>query len=312
MRFIIPVLPDVPVLVIHILAAVLPAAYLLRYIYRHDTVEKEPAGLLASLLAMGVLAAILSGLLEGVGEWALGLMAPEYSPWYPVLLAFAVVAVIEEGTKFLLLKARTWHHSAFNFRFDGVVYAVFVSLGFAAFENIAYVLGYGLSVAIARALLAVPGHMAFSVFMGLFYGRAKQRANEGHNIRAGLCLWAGYLSAVFLHGFYDACALSGTAEAAVVFLVFVLLMFLAAFGSVRRASREDVPVGESVSAIVLDRSGRGSGPYPPFPPGTNPYDFGGSGTNPYDFGGQFSVSEAQLRSRAVHLPSALLLASARA
>ena len=64
---------------------------------------------------------------------------------YTLVLAFAVVAVVEEGAKFAMLKRRTWNDMNFNYRFDGIVYAVFVSLGFAAFENIGYVLGYGLS-----------------------------------------------------------------------------------------------------------------------------------------------------------------------
>ena len=162
------ILPLLPFLAIYILAAVLPAVILLRYIYRTDTVEKEPPGLLVLLLLMGVVAALCSGILEGLGETLLNALVDPGSPAYTILLAFLVVALVEEGTKFILLKKCTWYHPAFNYRFDAIVYAVFVSLGFAAFENIQYVLNYGLSVALPRALLAVPGHMSFAVFMGLF------------------------------------------------------------------------------------------------------------------------------------------------
>ena len=62
------ILPLLPFLAIYILAAVLPAVILLRYIYRTDTVEKEPPGLLVLLLLMGVVAALCSGILEGLGE----------------------------------------------------------------------------------------------------------------------------------------------------------------------------------------------------------------------------------------------------
>ncbi|MBQ9330067.1 MAG: hypothetical protein IJ221_03675, partial [Oscillibacter sp.] len=64
--FLLPLLPALPILCVYIAAALLPAVLLLRYIYRHDTVEKEPAPLLASLLLMGVLAAVCSGVLEGI------------------------------------------------------------------------------------------------------------------------------------------------------------------------------------------------------------------------------------------------------
>ena len=55
-------------------------------------------------------------------------------------------------------------------------------------------------------------------------------------------LWAGYLIAVFLHGFYDACAMSGTAFATGLFLVFVALMFAAARRTIKRESETDRPI----------------------------------------------------------------------
>lgn len=234
--------PMLSILAVYILAAVLPAIILLRYIYKHDTVEKEPPGLLLTLLFMGVLAALCATVLEAIFQTVLGLLVDPGSPVYTILLAFLVVAVVEEGTKFWLLKRRTWYHPAFNYRFDGIVYAVFVSLGFAAYENITYVLRYGLSVALPRALLAVPGHAAFAVVMGAFYGRARLREGWGDLREARRDLWTGYLFAVFLHGFYDTCAMIGTGTSTVVFLVFVALMFLGIFRLVKKESATDAPV----------------------------------------------------------------------
>ena len=236
------VVPFLPILAVYILAAVLPAVILLRYIYRHDTIEKEPAGLLLILLLMGVLSALLAGVLEGLAQSLLNLLVDPGSPTYTILLAFLVVAAVEEGTKFWLLKRRTWNHWAFNYRFDGIVYAVFVSLGFAAFENIQYVLHYGLSVALPRAFLAVPGHMSFAVYMGLYYGRAKLCDRCGDDIGARRNLRAGYLSAVFFHGFYDTCAMIGTPLATVIFAVFVAWMFWRVYSRVKRESISDTPV----------------------------------------------------------------------
>ena len=242
MFFLFPIPPLLPILAVYILAAVLPAALLLRFVYRHDTVEKEPPGLLLRLLLMGVLAALCSSFLEGLAQTLMDLIVSPRSPLYTVLLAFLVVAMVEEGTKFWLLRRCTWRHPAFNYRFDAIVYAVFVSLGFAAYENIQYVLSYGLSVALSRALLAVPGHMAFAVYMGVFYGRAKLRAGwgDGRGVRRNLRL--AYLWPVFLHGFYDTCAMSGTALATGVFLVFVAVVFLSVYRILKRESARDAPV----------------------------------------------------------------------
>ena len=235
-------LPMLPVLAIYILAAVIPAVVLLRYIYRHDTIEREPPGLLCVLLLMGVAAALCAGVLESIAQTILTLLVDPGSPVYTILLAFLVVAAVEEGTKYWLLKRRTWNHPAFNYRFDGIVYAVFVSLGFAAYENIQYVLHYGLSVALPRAFLAVPGHMSFAVCMGIYYGRAKLCEGWGDYDGVRKNLRTGYLFAVFLHGFYDACAMIGTTRATILFLAFVALMFFKVYRQLKRESLTDAPV----------------------------------------------------------------------
>lgn len=236
------IMPMLPLLAVYILAAVLPAVLLLRYIYLRDTVEKEPPGLLLTLLLLGVAAALASGVLERLAQSVLRILVDPGSPVYTILLAFLVVALVEEGCKFYLLKRRTWHHPAFNYRFDGIVYAVFVSLGFAAFENIQYVLHYGLSVALPRALLAVPGHMSFAVYMGLFYGRAKLCENRGDETGSRRNLAVGYLAAVLLHGIYDSCAMIGSIPSMALFVVFVLLMYRGVYRLLKRESATDAPV----------------------------------------------------------------------
>ena len=241
MAILFPILPIVPLL-IYLLAALLPAAILLQFVYRHDRIESEPPGLLIKLVFGGCLSALCAGLLEVFGESALAVWATPGSPAYAVLLAFLVVAVAEEGAKFFFLKRISWRHPAFNYRFDGVVYAVFVSLGFAALENVQYVMNYGLSVALPRAFLSIPGHMSFAIFMGIYYGRARLCENQGYYTESQRNLWIGYLFAVFLHGFYDACAMLETMLSTIVFVGFVAIMFLLAFKTLRREAMTDEPI----------------------------------------------------------------------
>lgn len=233
------------ILAVLILAALLPAAFLLRTIYRMDTIEKEPARLLAKLLLCGVAAAVTAGWLERLGAAALRLALDPSGSVFTVAFAFLVVAVAEEGMKFLFLKKATWNHPAFNYRFDGVVYAVFVSLGFAAVENVLYVFHYGLSVAVPRAILAVPGHMGFAVFMGAFYGRARVARQEGNRRLERRCLRLGWLLAVLLHGIYDTCAMLNTAASMIAFLAFVVLMYILVIRKVRREAAADEPVEDT-------------------------------------------------------------------
>ena len=235
-------LPMVVVVIIYLLAALLPALFLMRYIYRKDTIEKEPKGMLTGLVFLGVAAAVVAIILESLGLSVLSGFLQEGSPAHTIVMAFLIVAVVEEGAKYLFLLWRTWRDPSFNFRFDGIVYAVFISLGFAAFENISYVMGYGLTTAIARALLAIPAHMGFAVFMGYFYGRAKRCHDEGNASGRRKNLWAAFFTAVLLHGFYDACALLGTVLSALLFLAFVIAMYIIVIRMVKRESKTDEPV----------------------------------------------------------------------
>ena len=236
------VLPGIATIIIYLLAALLPAMFLMRYIYRKDTIEKEPKGMLVGLVFLGVAAALFAVLLESIGQSILSRYLAEDSPAYTIVMAFLVVAVVEEGAKYVFLYWRTWRDPNFNYRFDGIVYAVFVSLGFAAFENISYVMGYGLTTAVLRAVLAIPAHMGFAVFMGYFYGRAKRCSDEGNMRGKHLNLWAGYLTAALLHGFYDACALLGTVVSTLLFLAFVIAMYFIVIRLVKKESKSDQPV----------------------------------------------------------------------
>jgi len=242
MPFIFIFSPVLRTIALYIIAAVLPAAFLMRYIYRKDPIEKEPRRLLAALVIMGVLAALAAIGLERIGKNLLAVVISETSPYYTIAFAFLVVAVIEEGTKFIFLGLRTWNSREFDHRFDGVVYAVFVSLGFAAFENITYVFVYGLSVALPRALLAIPAHMGFAVFMGSFYGRARVCASRRRTAGTVLNLLTGYLAAVFLHGLYDTCAMLGTTLSTIIFYAFVAFMYIIVILLIKKETRSDRPI----------------------------------------------------------------------
>lgn len=233
-------LPAMYVFFWYLFLAVLPALILLIYVYRQDRVEKEPVGLLIRLIFMGVIAAFLSMLLERIGSYFLDRSSLNPSGIaYTAVMAFLVVAVVEEGTKYALMAAVTWKSPAFNYRFDGIVYSVFASLGFAAMENIIYEMGYGPGVLVGRSVLAIPGHMSFGVLFGIFYGRAKIQQAEGHHIRQVLCIVTGYILAVFLHGIYDTCAMLGTGASTLVFGIVVVVIYLVCFLLVRRESSRD-------------------------------------------------------------------------
>lgn len=156
-----------------IAAAIIPAIVLLIKVYQADRIEKEPPALLLSLVLYGIVATGLAMVTEMVGSALVGIVLAEGSVLYNAVFYFAVVAISEEGFKYLLLKRRTWRSPAFNYQFDGVVYAVFVSLGFALWENIGYVATYGFQVALLRAVTAIPAMPALGFLWGLGMERRK-------------------------------------------------------------------------------------------------------------------------------------------
>ncbi|MBR4875051.1 MAG: PrsW family intramembrane metalloprotease, partial [Clostridia bacterium] len=94
----------------------------------------------------------------------------------------------------------------------------------------------------SRALLAVPAHMGFGVFMGYFYSRARLRKYRRNKRGVKVNLWLGFLSATLLHGFYDLCAMKGTTMATLVFIAFVVVMYQIVYRMVRNEAATDVPV----------------------------------------------------------------------
>ena len=222
-----------------IAAAVIPAIFLLVKVERADRLEKESTGLLVSLVLFGIASTAVASLLERVGMAILDSVFPYESLLYNVLLYFVVVALSEEAAKYVLLKRRTWRNPEFNCQFDGVVYGVFVSLGFALWENIGYVAMYGLSTAVIRAVTAVPGHACFGVFMGAWYGMAKRREGAGDYAGAKRMRTRSLLVPALLHGFYDFAASSESEIMNLVFFGFVILMFITAYRLVKHVSAND-------------------------------------------------------------------------
>jgi len=179
------------------LLAVAPVMVIILYIYFQDKYEKEPVGL---LLLSFIFGAIISILIVSVLYLFTGHFIPlidEFSIWQQFIQAFVVVALSEEFSKYIIVKYFAQTRKAFNEPYDGIIYAVMVSMGFACTENIMYVLEGGYETAILRAFTAVPAHATFGILMGYFMGKAKFSNNRFKLNMAGLLL------AVLFHGAYD-------------------------------------------------------------------------------------------------------------
>lgn len=231
-----------PVLTYHFIlvaAAVIPAVFLMIKVYRSDRLEKESPRLLMNLVKAGVMSSLLALVEERVLSVLLGMCVAPGDPMYNVILYFGIVAFSEETSKYIFMKRNTWRNYEFNCQYDGVVYAVFVSLGFALWENISYVLQYGFATAVVRAGTAIPGHACFGVFMGVFYGIAKKYDNRGDKGTSKLFRVLAVLFPAGLHGAYDYIATMEEYNGDTCFIGFIVVLFAASYILVNRMSRND-------------------------------------------------------------------------
>ena len=221
------------------LAALVPAVILCVRIYQLDRIEKEPHRLLGTLILCGALSALPAAGIQFFASRALAGALNRRSAVFLLLDNFLVVAVSEEICKIAPVRLAAWKHPAFDYRFDAVVYSVSSALGFAAVENILYVVQSDLRTAVSRAVLSVPGHFFFAVAMGLLLSRAKQAEKQGNGRRRTVLCALAVLVPVVLHGVWDLCLAVRRPWATVVFYCFVVTFFITADCGLRRASQTD-------------------------------------------------------------------------
>ena len=223
-----------------LIAGLLPCVILLWYINKKDSIEKEPPGLLIKLIFLGCLSTIPAMVLEIVGTNILSLLGMNEKGYLFIFIEnFFVVALAEEGCKKFMLRLGSWKNPAFNYVFDGVVYGVCVALGFAGLENVLYISGFGMEVAVVRGLAAVPLHAICGVFMGHFYGLEKKYTVSGMTGLAGNMRSLSIVIPVLIHGFYDFAASIGSDVFTYVWLGFVIIVDIFAINAIRQYSNTD-------------------------------------------------------------------------
>ena len=149
--------------------------------------------------------------------------------------AFVVAGFSEELFKYIALYLLIWKSKEFNEKFDGIVYAVFVSLGFAAVENVMYVMGNGLSTGIMRAITAVPAHAIFGITMGFYFGLAKFYKKERKRLRTKALIYP-----IVLHGIYDFILFTGIEWLTIVFVGFVVFLYISGLKRIKKLSDQSI------------------------------------------------------------------------
>lgn len=221
-------------LVFLLVAALAPVAVLVYYIYRRDKYKKEPVRELLKAFGYGILSVPIA-LCMSVPLSSVGLVPAEPSTlWGAVGVSFLGAAIPEEIAKCLMLLLFLRKSRFFDERMDGIVYASVVSMGFAAVENVLYLVSNydaWVSVGITRALFSVPAHFFFGVLMGYYYSlyRFCPFGNQSYK-------WLILVAPILAHGLYDTVLFSIDVMPSLSMILMVIFLILC--NSIRkRASR---------------------------------------------------------------------------
>lgn len=166
--------------------AIAPAVFILWYVYRKDSYEPEPLRLVVRVFLLGGLSVLPAAVIE--------------YPFPSGIITSSVVApFVEEIIKFGVVFFFVYRLPEFDEPVDGIIYAAAAGLGFAAVENIFYVVEGGIAVGVLRAVASVPGHMIFSCIWGFALGTVKFQKGPAR----GSIMIAGLAGAIMLHGIFN-------------------------------------------------------------------------------------------------------------
>lgn len=213
-----------------VMAGIMPAILLVAYICWRDRKHPEPVWWILYATMMGCGAAVISSFLcAGIELLPLWAFIPAGSTLHAWATAFLLAAVPEELGKWWFLTRIAKSNPHFDERMDSIVYAVCIGMGFAGLENVLYLFNAAedwMQLAAARSLLSVPGHFAFAVLMGYYYGKVHFARSKWKKVRLAPMV---LLAPVLAHGIYDGLLMMNhdlpaviTAAIGVTFIVFLI------------------------------------------------------------------------------------------
>lgn len=210
-----------------ITVAIAPILTCLFYIYIRDRYESEPIKLLLTGVLLGLLITFPIIYTQNFVTFSTKYLNLTTVLQKNLYQSFVVAGFVEEFFKFLVLYFLVWKNKNFNEPFDGIVYSVFISLGFSASENILYVLNDnlgGIQTGIARGIFSVPAHGFFAVSMGYHFAMSKFKSDSKSQKR--LFLANSLLVPITLHGLYNFILLTNNPYWFAVFIIFMAILWL--------------------------------------------------------------------------------------
>ncbi|MBQ3422512.1 MAG: PrsW family intramembrane metalloprotease [Romboutsia sp.] len=204
-----------------LILAIAPVITIVLWMYLKDKYDKEPIHILTKFFAFGVFISILAIYIE---EWfiKMNIFSESMDIFY---MSFIVAGLVEEGLKSLILIPNLLKEMNFNEKLDGIIYSVFLSLGFATVENIIYILyedpTSAFEVGVIRSIISVPAHMMFGVIMGYYI--SKYKFTDCKSKKRNLIL--AIILPILLHGVFDFILMIQYRWSIIVFIAYIVYLW---------------------------------------------------------------------------------------
>lgn len=224
--------------ILSLIVAVLPIILIGWYIYKRDKIKESP--LLLSKLFLGGVVSCFPAALIGIvlGNFFPGLENMDFIQLF--IYVFVVIAFVEEICKWYILYKVSYNHREFDSLYDMIVYASFVALGFACFENLLYVSDTGIFTGVVRAFTAIPGHVCDGVLMGSYLALAKLYQIKGDLKLSNKYKKLSILIPMIAHGIYDFCLFVNSTLFLILFLIFVIIIFVICIKKIKNFSKNNI------------------------------------------------------------------------
>ena len=202
--------------------AIAPVATIILWIYLKDKYDKEPVITLSKFFILGILVSALAIYVE-----ELLIKLNTFSKiGYMIYISFIVAGLTEEGLKALILITNLLREKNFNEKLDGIIYSVFLSLGFATVENIIYILFEDptsvFQVSIIRAIISIPAHMMFAIIMGYYISKYKFNSSK---YKPKTYLIISIIVPILLHGIFDFILMIPYRWSIIVFVAYIVFLW---------------------------------------------------------------------------------------
>ncbi|UOR12443.1 glutamic-type intramembrane protease PrsW [Halobacillus amylolyticus] len=170
--------------------AIAPAIAIMTFIYLSKRIELEPLPLIFRMFILGALLVFPLMFIQYAFE-------SEGFFQTPLLKSVFLAGLLEEFFKWFVFMFMIFRHTSFDHHYDGIIYGVAISLGFATLENIIYLFANGIEFAFFRAIFPVSSHGLFGVLMGFYMGKAKFSSDHRKTH-----IFLAFMIPFMLHSFY--------------------------------------------------------------------------------------------------------------